>query len=100
MEVFMQRFLAVTCILLSLLAVTTPKATATASASPAGEVLTFSSAIFTTPGKVNVLLPLSNGKMLAGGSLISIGGQSAPRSLAVLNNDGSLDSSFRVDPSL
>jgi uncharacterized delta-60 repeat protein len=100
MEVIMQRFLAVTCILFSLLAIATPQVNANVTASPGGEIHTFSQALFTTSGKVNVLIPLSSGKMLAGGSFIAIGGQAAPRSLAILNNDGSLDTAFQVDPDL
>jgi uncharacterized delta-60 repeat protein len=57
-------------------------------------------AIFTTPGKVNSLVPLSDGRVLVGGSFVAIGGQASPRSLAVINSDGSLDMNFQADPNL
>ena len=45
-----------------------------------------SPALFTTPGKVNTLVSLSDGRMLIGGSFISVGGLSAPHSLAVITS--------------
>ncbi len=96
----MRRFMAAICVLFSLLSITSPSVIAASSARAAGEIIAGSPALFTIPGKINALIPLSNGKMLTGGSFISVGGQPAPRSLAVLNSDGSLDPSFQVDPSL
>jgi len=65
-----------------------------------GELFASPAASFTTPGKVNVLIPLSDGRVLAGGSFTSIGGQPAPRSLAIINSAGLLDGTFQVDPRL
>ncbi len=96
----MRRFMAAICVLFSLLSITSPSVIAASSARAAGEIIAGSPALFTIPGKINALIPLSNGKMLTGGSFISVGGQPAPRSLAIINSDGSLDPSFQVDPSL
>jgi uncharacterized delta-60 repeat protein len=57
-------------------------------------------AIFTTPGKVNTLLPLSDGSVLAGGQFVAIGTQAASHSLARLKSNGTLDTSFQADASL
>jgi uncharacterized delta-60 repeat protein len=57
-------------------------------------------AMFTLPGKVNTLIPLSDGRMLVAGSFISIGQQAAPRSLTIIKSDGSVDSTFQVDAQL
>ncbi len=59
-----------------------------------------SPAIFTIPGKINTLVPLGDGRILAGGSFTAIGSQSAPRSLAILKADGSLDTAFQVNSGL
>jgi uncharacterized delta-60 repeat protein len=59
-----------------------------------------SPASFTLPGKVSSLAPLSDGRVLAGGQFISIGGQPAPSSLAMIKSDGSLDTAFQVDAAL
>ncbi len=55
---------------------------------------------FTTPGKVNALIPLGDGRMLVAGKFTTIGNQSTPRSLAVLKSDGSVDGSFQADPAI
>ena len=65
-----------------------------------GDFFVFSPATFTSPGKVNALIPLSDGRMLTGGSFVTIGGQPTPRSLAIIKSDGSLDTTFQVDPNL
>ena len=100
----MHRFIAVTCVLFSLLlapALTRPITAGTShTAQGIGETLPLSPATFTTPGKVNTLIPLSDGRMLIGGSSVTIGEQAAPRSLAILKSDGSLDPTFQVDPNL
>jgi uncharacterized delta-60 repeat protein len=64
------------------------------------EFFSYSPATFTIPGKVNAMIPLSNGRVVVGGGFVSIGGLAAPRSLAMLNSDGTLDTTFRVDPDL
>ena len=66
----------------------------------AGYVFATSTAVFTKPGKVNALVPLDSGRMLVGGSFVAIDGTSAIHSLAIMNNDGSLDNSFQVDENL
>jgi uncharacterized delta-60 repeat protein len=100
----MRRFLIVTCILLSFLSVPTMirsvTAEATHTALTAGIIPAGSMTAFTSPGKANTLIPLSDGRMLIGGSFVSIGGQAAPRSLAIIKSDDSLDTSFQVDPNL
>ena len=99
----MHRFITVTCVLFSLLlapAFARPAAEASHTAQGIGETFPLSPATFTTPGKVNTLIPLSDGRMLTGGSSVAIGGQAAPRSLAILKSDGSLDPTFQVDPNL
>jgi hypothetical protein len=64
------------------------------------DLLVNSPALFTTPGKINTLLPLSEGRVLMGVSFISVGGWSAPHSLAVIQSGGSLDTDFQADPRL
>ena len=100
----MRRSVIVSCILVSLLSVLTitqPIAAGVshpalgADVTPAGSLTAF-----TSPGKVNTLIPLSDGRMLVGGSFVTIGGQAAPRSLAILKSDGSVDTTFQVDSSL
>lgn len=66
----------------------------------AGDLITIHPATFTKPGQVNSLIPLSDGRALVVGSFVAIGGQAAPRSLALIHSDGALDRSFQVDPSL
>ena len=65
-----------------------------------GDLFAISPASFTSPGKVNTLIPLSDGRVLIGGSFIAIGGQVTPRSLAILKSDGSLDTTFQADSNL
>ena len=100
----MRRFIIVVCVLVSFLSgsayVQNVNAGSRNSMQNAGGFFAISPATFTTPGKVNTLVPLSDGRMLVGGSFVTIGGQAAPRSLAVIYSDGSLDTSFRVDPNL
>lgn len=76
----------------------------TAAVSPAlqggGGLFSISPAIVTSPGRVNSLVPLSDGRTLVGGSFITINGQAAPHSLAIIKSDGSLDAAFQVDPEL
>lgn len=55
---------------------------------------------FTSPGKVNALIPLSDGSVLAGGQFVAIGGQSTPCSLAKIMSNGMLDPGFQADASL
>lgn len=55
---------------------------------------------FTTPGKVNALIPLNDGRMLVAGKFTTIGNQSTPRRLAVLKSDGSVDGSFQADAAI
>jgi uncharacterized delta-60 repeat protein len=89
----------VLCLLLSLF--TQPVFAGTPqTAQGSGGSFATSPAIFTLPGKINTLVPLGDGRMLAGGSFTAIGSQSAPRSLAILKADGSLDTAFQVDPGL
>jgi uncharacterized delta-60 repeat protein len=90
--------------LLTFLSVTTTTRSVTAgtaySAIDAGITPAGSTTFFTSPGKANTLIPLSDGRMLIGGSFVSIGGQPAPRSLAIIKSDGSLDTTFQVDSNL
>jgi len=65
-----------------------------------GNFFAVSAATFTRPGSVNTLIPLSDGRTLVAGSFVAIGGQAAPRSLAILKSDGSLDTTFQVDARL
>jgi uncharacterized delta-60 repeat protein len=100
----MGRFISVMCsvfFLLSTFAYTQPvTAETTLMARASGGAVPISPASFTSPGRVNTLFPLSDGRMLIGGSFITIGGQSAPRSLAILKSDGTLDTTFQVDSNL
>ena len=100
----MRRFSSVVCILFLLLYMTAYTQPVTAGPSQTvqspGAFFAINPASFTTPGKVNTLIPLSDGRMLTGGSFIAIGGQAAPRSLAILKSDGSLDTTFQVDATL
>lgn len=100
----MRRFITVTCVLLSLLLMSAFAWPITAGTSfivqRTGGTFSSSPATFTTPGKVNALIPLNDGRMLVGGSLVTIAGQATPRSLAIIKNDGSLDATFQVDPGL
>ncbi|WP_322823102.1 delta-60 repeat domain-containing protein [Chloroflexus sp.] len=63
-------------------------------------LFTMNPAIFTSPGTINTLVPLSDGRTLIGGRFVSIGGQPTPRSLAILNSDGTVDTTFQVDSRL
>jgi uncharacterized delta-60 repeat protein len=100
----MRRFIVVMCVLFSFLSTsgTVQHVTARTPHTMHGAEAVFATnpAIFTTPGKVNTLVPLNDGRVLVGGSFVAIGGQASPRSLAVINNDGSLDMSFQADPNL
>jgi len=100
----MRRFVSAAWILfalLSLLAYTQPVTARTPqTGQAAGAFFPIRPASFTTPGKVNTSIPLGDGRVLLGGSFVSIGGQAAPGSLAMIKNDGSLDTTFRVDPDL
>jgi uncharacterized delta-60 repeat protein len=100
----MRRILIVSCILFSFLSVLIITQSVTAGAAhtalAAGVIPSGSSTFFTTPGKANTLIPLSDGRVLVGGSFVSIGGQAAPRSLAIIKSDGSLDTTFQVDSNL
>lgn len=100
----MQRFISVMCILFSLLimpAYTQPVTAGTSHTTlNSGDTFMINPASFTSPGKVNTLIPFSDGRMLIGGSFVSIDGQTAPRSLAILKSDGSLDTTFQVDSNL
>jgi uncharacterized delta-60 repeat protein len=100
----MRRSIIVSCILISFLSVLTITQPIAAGVShPALDADVFpagSLTAFTSPGKANTIIPLSDGRMLVGGSFVTIGGQAAPRSLAILKSDGLLDTTFRVDSSL
>jgi uncharacterized delta-60 repeat protein len=100
----MRRFISIMCILFSLLSVPTYVQPVTAGTShtvqDTGNIFVISPAAFTSPGKANTLIPLSDGRVLVGGRFITIGGQAAPRSLAIIKSDGTLDSTFQVDPGL
>ncbi len=61
------------------------------------DIFPFNPASFTTPGKVNTLISLSDGRMLLGGSFVSVNGQPATRSLAMIQPDGRLDPNFQAD---
>lgn len=63
-------------------------------------LFTINPAIFTSPGTINTLVPLSDGRMLIGGRFVSISGQPTPRSLAILKSDGTVDTTFQVDSRL
>jgi uncharacterized delta-60 repeat protein len=56
--------------------------------------------MFTSPGKVNAFIPLSDGRVLVAGKFVAIGGQATPRSLAILKSDGAVDPTFQVDARL
>jgi hypothetical protein len=83
----MRRFLIVSCIWFSFLAVPaitrSMAAGASHSALAAGSTPAGSQVSFALPGKVNTMIPLSDGRMLMGGSFVSIGGQAASHSLAM-----------------
>lgn len=100
----MRRFISMMCILFSLLSVPTYVQPVTAGTSHTaqvpGNIFVISPATFTSPGEVNTLIPLSDGRMLIGGSFTAIAGQATPRSLAIIKSDGSLDTTFQVDPNL
>jgi uncharacterized delta-60 repeat protein len=100
----MRRFITVLCILVSLLSVPALSRSVAAGTShtalEAGITPAGSTTFFTSLGKVNTMVPLSDGRMLIGGSFVSIDGQAAPHSLAIIKSDGSLDATFQVDPSL
>ncbi len=96
----MRRFIAAVCSLSLLISIFTISPRKVLADNSLQDFVSISPAIFTTQGTVNVLLPLSGGRMLVGGSFVSIGGQGAPRSLAIMNSDGSLDTSFQVDATL
>ncbi|HNT24887.1 MAG TPA: delta-60 repeat domain-containing protein [Anaerolineales bacterium] len=61
---------------------------------------TAGSASFNTPGRVSSLLELNDGRVLIAGSFTRIANQAAPRSLAIMQSDGSLDTSFQVEAAL
>lgn len=63
-------------------------------------LFTMNPAIFTSPGTINTLVPLSDGRTLIGGRFVSISGQPTPRSLAILKSDGTVDTTFQVDSRL
>ena len=100
----MQRSITIVCILFLLFG--TPvhpqpvSAESSQSIQASGELYASAPASFTKPGKVNTLIPLSDGRVLAGGSFIIIGGQPAPRSLTMINSAGLLDGTFQVDQRL
>jgi uncharacterized delta-60 repeat protein len=100
----MRRFLLVSWIVFSLLSVPVMARSVPAGASHTALTADFapseSLTAYTSPGKVNTLIPLGDGRMLMGGSFVSVGGQAAPHSLAIIQNDGSLDTAFQVDSSL
>jgi uncharacterized delta-60 repeat protein len=100
----MRRFISIMCILFSLLSVPIYVQPVTAgtshTAQDTGNFFVISPATFTSPGKANTLIPLSDGRMLIGGSFVTIAGQATPRSLAIIKSDGSLDTTFQVDPNL
>jgi uncharacterized delta-60 repeat protein len=55
--------------------------------------------VFTTPGDVRGIVPLAGGKVFIYGRLTSVNGFYRNK-VAVLNADGTLDSSFNLDPAL
>ena len=65
-----------------------------------GNFFAISPATFTSPGRINTLIPLSDGRILAAGSFVAIGGQATPRSLTILQSDGSMDTTFQIDARL
>ncbi len=62
-----------------------------------GNFFVINPAMFTSPGKVNTFIPLSDGRVLVAGKFVAIGGQATPRSLAILKSDGAVDPTFQVD---
>jgi uncharacterized Zn-binding protein involved in type VI secretion len=65
-----------------------------------GDFFVINPAMFTSPGKVNAFIPLSDGRVLVAGKFVAIGGQATPRSLAILKSDGAVDPTFQVDARL
>ncbi|WP_448542461.1 delta-60 repeat domain-containing protein [Roseiflexus sp.] len=65
-----------------------------------GDFFVINPAMFTSPGKVNTFIPLSDGRVLVAGRFVAIGGQATPRSLAILKSDGAVDPTFQVDARL
>lgn len=100
----MRRFILIPCVLFLLLLMPAVARSLPAGAvnrpQGAGDTFSVSPATFTVPGKVNALIPLSDGRMLVAGRFITIAGQATPRSLAIIHGDGSLDMTFQVDAQL
>jgi uncharacterized delta-60 repeat protein len=96
----MRRFIAAVCSLSLLISIFTINPRKALAAESPQDIISINPAMFTTQGTVNILIPLSGGRMLVGGSFVSLGGHSTPRSLAIINSDGSLDASFQVDATL
>ncbi|WP_298490297.1 delta-60 repeat domain-containing protein [uncultured Chloroflexus sp.] len=69
------------------------------SATTTADLIPVATATFTRPGTVRVLVPLSGDRMLIAGEFIAIGNHPA-QGIAILDADGSIDPSFRVDPRL
>lgn len=72
---------------------------ATVSATSIADLMPVATAMFTKPGTVRVLIPLSGDRMLVAGDFVAIGHHPA-QGIAILRTDGSIDPSFRVDPRL
>ncbi|GAB4483239.1 MAG: delta-60 repeat domain-containing protein [Anaerolineales bacterium] len=100
----MRPFVIIVCLVVVLsLFIGSPNAPATQASSlqlAESKVIAFSPVTFTTPGKVNTLIPLSDGSVLAGGQFVAVSGQPAPRSLAKILSNGTLDTSFQFDTNL
>jgi len=100
----MRRYISVMCILFLLFSVSAYTQPVTAGTSQTvqdtGDLFAISPASFTSPGKVNTLIPLSDGRVILGGRFVSVGVQAAPGSLAILKTDGTVDPNFQVDPNL
>ncbi len=98
----MTRFLKILCILCMLTAViTSPLAVRSTvqAAVPANTLDPTFAPVLAAPGTIKGIIPLAGGKVLVYGSFISIAG--VPRAgIAVLNQDGTVDPGFELDPAL
>ncbi len=96
----MSRRIIVTSMAFILLIALVRSAPITTASAPAPDLMLLNTAVFTQPGSINAIVPLTNNRVLVGGRFVTIAGQSTPQSLAIVQPDGSIDASFRVDADL
>ncbi|MEF3274470.1 MAG: hypothetical protein K6356_08740 [Chloroflexus sp.] len=66
----------------------------------APDLMPIETAIFTNPGSIKAIVPLSDNRVLVSGQFTTIAGQSTPHSVAIVRANGSIEPSFRLDPDL